>query len=501
MQKSVLNTDLYDARVYREIRDASRRMRNLEERGSRKMPTFPPLLGDVWAGLFKAAPRILPEKEVAPEVRPNRALMEKIMDLPEFASLREYTRLDEVMSALASLRIGEKVLNLLEESGALAAVSEASAAAREAGEAGEKSRALEQAAEAAARAGQEEKAEELRKQAGAEKAKAARLKKKAGALGYEAAEKLRWYLEGEQGRKKLAEAVRQAREEARGEKAQIDALIGGLGYGTGPGQENRLSPQEALALADAVRENPVLQKVAELAGRAKVVAAARQKDRTREVVEQSDVEVGSDLASLVSSELLLYRRSRLEFLRRFAEGELLQYAREGKERLGRGPIVVCIDTSGSMRHKDPEAKAVMAALLAIAKKQKRAFVVVNFSNAGVCSVFEYPKPRLMRAGDLVRMVELFYGGGTDFQTPLDKALDIIKKSEFKNADIIFITDGDASVSENWLKNFLAEKKKRRFRVVAVNIGGYNTTLRKFADQVVEGRSLFEEKVLNVVLAV
>lgn len=73
--KSVLNTDAFDIRRYREIYDMSKAIQQTAEKGKEILPTFPDLLGDIWASLFKMRPEI---KEKIPKgMEANKVLMEK----------------------------------------------------------------------------------------------------------------------------------------------------------------------------------------------------------------------------------------------------------------------------------------------------------------------------------------------------------------------------------------------------------------------------------------
>ncbi len=53
--------------------------------------------------------------------------------------------------------------------------------------------------------------------------------------------------------------------------------------------------------------------------------------------------------------------------------------------------------------------------------------------------------------DKIRAAETFLDGGTDFHTPLNEALRLIQEDGFENADIVFITDGECDLSENYIE--------------------------------------------------
>src|SRR5439155_502145 len=68
--------------------------------------------------------------------------------------------------------------------------------------------------------------------------------------------------------------------------------------------------------------------------------------------------------------------------RRLVEGRLLSYSLRGVDERGRGPMIVCLDGSGSMAgDKVIWSKAVALTLLEIARRQRRLFRFICFSSA------------------------------------------------------------------------------------------------------------------------
>lgn len=78
---------------------------------------------------------------------------------------------------------------------------------------------------------------------------------------------------------------------------------------------------------------------------------------------------------------------------------------------------------------------------------------------------------------------------TSFEAPLRKALELIKDSTFKNADIIFITDGDCGVPDKFKQEFKRIKEEKEFacKGILVDMGSWRSsdaTLKEFCDDVV-----------------
>src|SRR5690606_26072392 len=83
--------------------------------------------------------------------------------------------------------------------------------------------------------------------------------------------------------------------------------------------------------------------------------------------------------------------------------------------------------------------------------------------------------------------------GTRFEPPLRKSLEILEKSEFKKADIVFITDGDSHVSDEFMEEFHQKKSEKRFSVHSVLInmsgGGSTRTVSRFSDRIINVSNL------------
>ncbi len=60
--------------------------------------------------------------------------------------------------------------------------------------------------------------------------------------------------------------------------------------------------------------------------------------------------------------------------------------------------------------------------------------------------------------DLLRFLSKGFGGGTDFKTPLKRAVVIIEnETVFENADVLMITDGYCDIGSDFQEKLMAEK--------------------------------------------
>lgn len=493
LPEGVVRTDRYDRRVYAGIRSASDALREVEAAAAEKLPAAPVLMADLWAGLYKASPAL--RDDLPSSLALNRQLLEQAMRLPEWEDLRAATRLDEWSSALGTLSVGPKLLENVPDD-AKKAFEEAAEAEKQARKWREKAEAFAAAAQELMDAGREEEASSMRQKSEEAQGKAERKAAQAAKAASAAAEAL----DSPQVRKAVRQAVKSGLEEAGDCLEAASQLM--PGWGTGAGAAQMVEREEKFKLAVRLRTAPKLREIARLTGRMTRIALAKRRTRVlQDPSEITDVEIGSDLGRVLPAELSLLSHSvlRKDFLRRFAEGKLLQYRLDGKAPEGRGPIVACLDSSGSMAGENEVwSKAVALALFQIAFREKRAFACVHFGNAEEIRSFEFPDPRQAKPNEIADMAAFFFGGGTDFEAPLRAAMDVMKKSAFKKGDIVFITDGACAVSEEFCRELTDIKAEKGFSVFSVVMpGGSSASVEVFSDRVARAEPGDDQEALEI----
>lgn len=249
-------------------------------------------------------------------------------------------------------------------------------------------------------------------------------------------------------------------------------------------------------LARIISERKELHKIAELVGRFKKIATRKQKSKQKETIQHQSLTFGHELSRLLPSELGNYMlgHSKLDFLKRLSEQQTLVYNKKGKDRQGKGPIIVCMDESSSMTSIKAQSKAFCIALLNIAKKQKRDFAIIPFAtNVGEIKFFRKGQAKTQ---DLIQFSDSFIGGGTNYELPLREALKLLKKSEFKKADLLFVTDGSSFLPSRFIEEFAQTKKQKQFECTSIVLTNlFNTVdlnvVDRFSDRVIEVNELFE----------
>jgi uncharacterized protein with von Willebrand factor type A (vWA) domain len=474
---NVVKQDRYDQRAYTELVERSLRLRDLAEQGKATFGTWPAVQQDVWASLFKAQPTKL---DPCPEhLALNKTLLEQAEQTSEWAALRERTKLDEFASAVATVVLSEQLqANMPAE---VAHNQKAEAALRE-----RLQRLLSR----------KEAAEEISKDGQQPQAKRDRAAQIAKNLDRAAQQRVPAYQQAaadlQAAMQKHEEAVRVAVRGA-AKAAQEEVQQAGqwmTGFGTQPGSFQRMPIGEAMQLANRLHNAPKLKEIAEKAGRMVRLALHKQATKTKHGVDEvTDIETGNSLERAVPAELVKLADPATEddFYKRYTEGQLVQYKLEGKEKEGRGPIIIAIDNSGSMAgEKEVWAKAFALGLLTIARKQGRRFALINFSSDSECSFHSF----MVKPGEqpaLLEALEEFFNGGTDFERPICEAVTFIDKEQAaKKADIVLVTDGDSKVSDEFLRRFKNDKQRLGFSLFSVVVACDDvTTVQKFSDEVIK----------------
>lgn len=179
---------------------------------------------------------------------------------------------------------------------------------------------------------------------------------------------------------------------------------------------------------------------------------------------------------------------------RLAEGRLLTYQSEGVliERvpdpqarataqaqpqhapLARGPIIVCLDTSGSMQGA-PEriAKAVVLEALRTAQREHRGCLLVAFGARGEMLVRPlHDGPAGLRA--LLDLLAMGFDGGTDVQSPIEYAVAQVHEAGWRSADLLIVSDGEFGCVPETLNRLDQAKAQLGLRVQGVLIGDRET---------------------------
>ena len=254
-------------------------------------------------------------------------------------------------------------------------------------------------------------------------------------------------------RASLRRAARAARDAVQEAESRLEGLGTPLGLSMpGTAVVHNAGPARLKAIRDAhsrLHDSRRLKRICELAGRLERIAATKARSKVRPGVgEVHGIDLGSNLSHLLPSELVALRhpRLRLHLLSRLLQKKALTYGMTGREPQARGPVVVLLDESGSMREagKDIWSKAVCLALLSTATRQRRDWHLVCF-NGAVRRERTIPARQATMA-IIQDALDHRCAGGTNFDHPVLRAIDIVQTSKaMKQADVVIITDGEADL--------------------------------------------------------
>lgn len=212
-------------------------------------------------------------------------------------------------------------------------------------------------------------------------------------------------------------------------------------------------------------------------------------------METGGIERSDELSRMLPSEMALLGHPQLKklwFARR-AERMLLSYQYSGHQSethqitetpeqtysdnpspcaRGHGPILVCLDTSGSM-HGQPEqiAKALVLEALRIAYLEQRPCYVFSFG--GPEQILEHELD-LTRGGlsQLLDFLKFSFHGGTDVTAPLLRALEKQKTAGWKSADILLVSDGRFPLKSEDVTRIQRLKKTQDLRILGLLLGNW-----------------------------
>lgn len=448
MSRHAIRSDLYDILAYALWSLRFRPLADLSEEGSEVLPNFPFLLEDIFRALYKEFPEFKEDVEIAEKYRVQKKVLEALTRLNWFPRLREETELNEEKAIIATETIGRMLLEMLRGEGKTPQPGE--------------------------EPGMERLAQLLR------------------ALLRELEER------GREVSQPLEEALDQMEERASEEaKEAIDGLKQGFGPSVYYFTDDLKEFEEALSWTQELR------RFARALGRLSASRFRKRLEKAAEGAEEIyDVEMGRDLARLLPYELVKLAEPALSriFWLDFIQRKLLTYKLTRRMPLGRGSKIFLIDLSGST-HGTPHVRQALEKLIALAltlySKKGRAFGVLYFHTA-VETLFLDNPPTTEQWLDLATR---WGKGGTSFPGPLRQAVKLIEtKDEFRKADIIFLTDGEAHISDEFVAKVKEMKRVHKFSLVTILIDWLGTVreehVLKISDAVLKISELLSQKELE-----
>lgn len=322
-------------------------------------------------------------------------------------------------------------------------------------------------------------------------------------------------LESEKKRKKQKDPEKEARKQevevlkaagraakaATEEVEQFEETCHAVGMGAGTAG-SPLNPAKVAAVYNRVRNTAMLRRICELAGRYRRTAQAKQRQK---VVHGYDdmvgVELSGDIGRVLPEELakLADPDFELDVMRRLVERQVISREYRGVEKVGKGPIVVVVDESGSMAGEPVcNAKAFALGMAWVARHQNRYCALIGYSGSEGGNVLVLPPGRWDESG-LMDWLCHFYGHGSHQDVPINtlpfELWDRVKAPKGKT-DLILITDASCHFSKEEQDNFNDWKGREKVKCLSLVINNNGESLKNVSDEVfqVSSISLQEEAV-------
>ncbi|ABN07133.1 von Willebrand factor, type A [Methanocorpusculum labreanum Z] len=201
------------------------------------------------------------------------------------------------------------------------------------------------------------------------------------------------------------------------------------------------------------------------------------------------IKFGRDLENIIPQELALLSDPEVTLLfdLKYVENRLMCFSKQGyiteiieenmqetvnvddEEKMG--PIIICVDTSGSMSGA-PEniAKALTLSLASRAISQKRNCYLINFSTS--INTLDFTPPKGIH--DLINFLKMSFHGGTDVAPALYEGIRMMSESDYKKADLLVISDFVIYGLSSDIVPLCKKQKQEENRFFALCIGSFGT---------------------------
>lgn len=286
--------------------------------------------------------------------------------------------------------------------------------------------------------------------------------------------------------------------------AEIAEVVKGLGLSVGAlwnqsdGFSARTDAKELQKLADYLKNNEGVCRLAELLGRMRRQSESERLEKIQTTTHYTQtlpdpeakteivgITQGRDLEHLLPQELELLSDPETEILfdLKYIESRLMRFDYAGTmeksfeetkeetikvtEQEKNGPMIICVDTSGSMGG-EPEtvAKAIAMSLALRAAQEKRDAYLISFSTG----IKTYPLTSAQGLQGLLSFLQMSFGGGTDAAPALRHAVEMLETENYARADVLLVSDFDMPRLDDELQSKMNNARSRGCKFNALNIG-------------------------------
>ncbi|MDD9885308.1 MAG: VWA domain-containing protein [Gammaproteobacteria bacterium] len=275
--------------------------------------------------------------------------------------------------------------------------------------------------------------------------------------------------------------------------------------------------------AEYLAQDKGVRELCEMLGRLRIAARAKREEWIKttktftEVIpdihsreEIIGVRFGKDIERALPQELALLAddETALLFDIKFAESSLMHFDMAGwksedleipheelievEEEEKMGPIIVCVDTSGSMAGQ-PEtiAKAVTLYMATKAIAQKRNCYLISFSTG----IHELDLSGHCNIKNLIGFLQRSFGGGTDVAPAVTRALKMMKEEDYEKSDLLIISDFVMRDLPDEQRAEIADSKQQGNKFYSLSIGGEH--IQSFDRKIFDGEWAYDSQRSNI----
>lgn len=435
-----------DHEDYLDIVDFSPEMQNTIAEGEALLPTFKYLHEDIFMSLYQYNATVLPPERMHIQSWMNRNILSQLINTPVFITLRKTCRCDLFNAGIGTEIIGKQAIEILKKE--LAKIKDFQ----------KKKEALEKLVE------QEEQVDSLAEELDEMEELLDEMRMNGQEESQEFEELQERYGNSElnlQQARALAEQLAEDCEElvetsddlvdnftvqmdnsiidATSEVQQVSDYV--QAWGLGEGSDVKVPFGLKRSALERIRNSEYLRKFTDMIGKYKECAVTEQKKKVKSsAIEIKSVKVGDKIEDALPSDKLnlCNEITKKDFYRRMTQGQLMSYDKESQKQKNKGPIIVCIDQSGSMHgDKDMWAKALAVGILEVAQLQKREFACIPYDSS--CRKTTIIHKDEISPDKIIGIAEERATGGTSFEAPLKEASKLIEDSNFKEAKTILVS--------------------------------------------------------------
>lgn len=404
-----------DLDIYRDIVDQSPVMQETLREGEEILPIFKYLHEDIFLSLLKYKAVVVPETNMHISTRMNRQIISKLINTPEYISLRKTCRLDQFNAALGTEIMGQQALEIIREmieniknlQQKKDAMDELLEKEQQIDELIEENENIDELLEQAKQQGDGQAVSSLQSQKEANEQAISQTK----ALANKIAEECDELINDDDMIEDIVNVMGRALTETDKQVGEVSDLC--EAWGLSSGGTSNVAFQNKKDAIEIIRRSKKLKKLTDLIGRFKESAISEQKKKAKDgAVEIKSVTTGNKIQDALPSEKvnLINDVTKKDFYRRMSENQLMTYKKESNKTKNKGPIIVCVDTSGSMGETEEMwSKALTIGILEVAQLQKRDFACIIYSGSA-------DEPIIIKKDEIapqkiIECAERYHGGG------------------------------------------------------------------------------------------